>query len=384
MAHKEASHGAARVPAATAVEAVASRSDLKRFVRYPFERYKGDPHWVPPLLVAEKGRFDPKKNPFYEHARVQLFLAVRGGETVGRVAAIDDANHNATHDDNVAFFGFFEAGDEEAALALLSRVEGWGRALGRAAVRGPVNPSMNHSAGLQIDAFGTDPYVMMPYNPPEYPRHVEAAGYEKAKDLYCWLFEHDWPIWGKIGRIAGRVRKRDGLTIRPADGKRWDEELARFKDLYNRAWEKNWGFVRYTDAEFDELAREFKTILDPDLVALAEVGGELAGAAVLVPDANQVLKKTRGRLLPFGFLHLLNRGRVMDRVRLPILGVAPEHRNKGLELAMIHELHGRALAKGYERCECSWILEDNRAMNHVIEAGGAELYKTYRIYEKAL
>ena len=369
---------------ATKVRAAALSADLRRFIRYPYSRYRDDPHWVPPLLMVEKEQFDPRKNPFYEHARVNLYLAEREGEVVGRVAAIDDDNHNETHGDNLLFFGFFEARDEEAAAALLDRVEGRARELGREAVRGPVNPSMNHSAGLLVDAFDSDPYVMMPYNPPEYPRYLEDAGYSKAKDLYAWIFDSRWEI-KKIGRLAQRVRRRhEELEIRPVDMRRWDEELARVKDLYNRAWERNWGFVRYTEAEFDQLAKEFKMILDPELVALAEVGGELAGITVVIPDANQVFKKMRGRLLPFGVFHLLRREKIIDRVRLPILGVAPEHRNKGFELAMIHHLYERVTAKGYERCEASWTLEDNRAMNHVIEAGGARHYKTYRIYERAL
>ena len=368
----------------TEVRAAGSRADIRRFIRYPFVRYRDDPHWVPPLLMVEREQFDPRKNPFFEHARMNLFVAERGAEVVGRVAVIDDDNHNETHGDNLLFFGFFEAKDEEAAGALFARVAGRARELGREAVRGPVNPSMNHSAGMLIDAFDSDPYVMMPYNPPEYPRYVEAAGYRKVKDLYAWTFEHDWEV-KKIGRLAEMLRKRNkGLVVRSVEMKCWDEELARVKDLYNRAWARNWGFVRYTEAEFDRLAREFKMILDPELVALAEVDGELAGITVLIPDANQVFKKLGGRLLPFGVFHLLRRNRIMDRVRLPILGVAPEHRNKGLELLMIHELYGRAMAKGYRACEASWTLEDNRAMNHVIEAGGAKHYKTYRIYEKGL
>ncbi|HEX4991837.1 MAG TPA: hypothetical protein VFV45_01290 [Rubrobacteraceae bacterium] len=368
----------------TEVRAAGSRADIRRFIRYPFIRYRDDPHWVPPLLMVEREQFDPRKNPFFEHARMNLFVAERGGEVVGRVAVIDDDNHNETHGDNLLFFGFFEAKDEEAAGALFARVEGRARELGREVVRGPVNPSMNHSAGMLIDAFDSDPYVMMPYNPPEYPRYVEAAGYRKVKDLYAWTFEHDWEV-KKIGRLAERVRKRNkALMVRSVEMKSWDEELARVKDLYNRAWARNWGFVRYTETEFDQLAREFKMILDPELVALAEVDGGLAGITVLIPDANQVFKKMRGRLLPFGVFHLLRRNRIMDRVRLPILGVAPEHRNKGLEVLMIHELYGRAMAKGYRACEASWTLEDNRAMNHVIEAGGAKHYKTYRIYEKDL
>jgi GNAT superfamily N-acetyltransferase len=368
----------------TTIRAVGSRADLKRFIKYPFAKYRDDPHWVPPLLISEREQFDPHKNPFFEHARMNLFLAERDGEIVGRVAAIDDDNHNRTHDENLLFFGYFEAEDEEVASSLFARVEDRGRRLGRAAIRGPANPSLNHSAGFLIDAFGSDPFVMMPYNPPEYPRYAEAAGYHKVKDLYAWTFDRDWEV-KKIGRLAERVHRRhDDLVVRPVDMKRWDEELERFRDLYNRSWERNWGFVRYTDAEFDHLAKEFKMILDPELVALAEVDGELAGITVLLPDANQVFKRMRGRLLPFGILHFLMRDRTIDQVRLPILGVAPEHRKKGFELAMIHELYGRAMAKGYKKCEASWTLEDNRAMNHVIEAGGAKHYKTYRIYEKEI
>jgi GNAT superfamily N-acetyltransferase len=368
---------------ATKIRPIRSRADLKRFIKYPFARYRDDPHWVPPLLISEREQFNPRKNPFFEHARVNLFLAERGGEVVGRVAAIDD-DHNQTHDDNLLCFGFFEATDEEAAEALFARVEEQAQKLGREVIRGPVNPSMNHSAGILIDAFDSDPFVMMPYNPPEYPRYVEAAGYTKVKDLYAWIFERDWEV-KKIGRLAERVRGRHkDLVIRPVDMKRWDEELERFRDLYNRSWERNWGFVRYTDAEFDHLAKEFKMILDPELVALAEVDGELAGITVLLPDANQVFKRMRGRLLPLGIFYFLRRNRIIDQLRLPILGVAPEHRNKGFELAMIYELYERAMAEGYRQCEASWTLEDNQAMNHVIEAGGAEHYKTYRIYQKEI
>jgi len=363
------------------VAPVDSRTALRRFIHYPFDRYRGDSTWVPPLLVTEKEQFDPK-NAFYQHARVEFFLARREGEIVGRVAAIDDDNHNATHGDNLVFFGFFEAADEDAAHALLARVERWAEDLGRGAVRGPANPSLNHSAGLLVDAFDADPFVMMPYNPSAYPEYMESAGYGKAKDLYAWVFESGQDI-SRLERLATRVRRRHPeLVIRPVDMKRWKEELERFRDLYNRAWEKNWGFVRYTNAEFDQLAREFRMILDPELVALAEVDGELAGITVVLPDANQIFKRMRGRLLPFGIFHFLNRRRIIDQIRLPILGVAPEHRNKGFEVAMIYALYERAIAKGYKRCECSWTLEDNHSMNHVIEAGGGRHYKTYRIYQK--
>ena len=372
------------VPGATKVHAAASRADVDRFIKYPFAKYRNDPHWVPPLLIAEREQFNPKKNPFYEHARITLFLAERGGEVVGRVAAIDDSNHNRTHDDNLIFFGFFEAKDGAAAEALFARVEEWGRELGRDAVRGPANPSLNHSAGFLTNAFDDAPYVMMPYNPPDYPRYAEEAGYRKARDLYAWLFEREGALGQRIERLAERVRKRHNLVVRHPDMKRWEEEISRVKDLYNRSWERNWGFVRYTDVEFDHLARDFKMILDPELVALAEVDGELAGMTIILPDVNQVLKRACGRLFPFGIFAFLNRKRIIDRLRLPILGVAPEHRNKGFEVVMIYDLYKRAMSKGYKSCEASWTLEDNKAINRVIEASGSRLSKVYRIYEKEL
>ena len=366
------------------IRAVESRADLKRFIKYPFVKYRDDPHWVPPLLIAERQKFDPKKNPFYEHARVELFLACRDGEVVGRVAAIDDDNHNRTHDDDLIFFGFFEANDQSAAQALLSRVEEWGRRLGRSAVRGPVNPSMNDGAGFQINAFDTDPYVMMPYNPPGYPRYVEDAGYRKAKDLYAWLFERDQALGEKIGRLAKRVRARYDPVVRPVDMKRYDEELALVKKLYNEAWEENWGFVRYTEAEFDHLASELKPVVDPDLAVFVELEGRVAGMAVCLPDVNQVLKRARGRIVPFGIVAFLRRKKLVDQLRLAILGLMPEYRNKGLETVLVDELYERAMSKGYRRCECSWVLEDNRPMNRALEVSGAKLYKTYRIYQKEL
>ncbi|HZY65365.1 MAG: N-acetyltransferase [Actinomycetota bacterium] len=371
-------------PGEMAVRPVASRADLTRFIKYPFTKYRDDPHWVPPLILDERRKFDPRKNPFYEHARVIPFLVERDGEVVGRVAAIDDDNHNATHDDNLIFFGFFEAEGQAAADALLNRVEEWGRKLGREAVRGPANPSMNDGAGLQIDAFDTDPFVMMPYNPPEYPEYVKAAGYEKAKDLHAYLFERDWEVGEKIGRLAKMVRRRYKPTVRTADMKNFDAELKLLKRLYNEGWVENWGFVKYTEAEFDRLAAELKLVVDPELIVFVELGGEVAGLGLCLPDVNQVLKKARGRVLPSGLLAFLNRKKIVDQIRLVILGLMPEYRGKGLEAVIIDELYRYAIPKGYQRCECSWVLEDNKAIMRSLEAAGAKLYKTYQIYEKAL
>ncbi len=367
------------------IRAVGSRSDLKRFIDYPYQKYKNDPHWVPPLRMSEWERFNPKKNPFYAHARMDLFLAERNGEMVGRVAAIDDDLHNKTHGDNLAFFGFFEAADEGAAGALLAHVEAWAGKLGRSALRGPMNPSLNDSAGFQIDAFDTDPYLMMTGNPPEYPRYVERAGFAKVKDLYAWMFDHYKSDFERLHRLAERVRKRYHPTVRTPDIKNhFEDELGIVKHFYNEVWEHNWGFVKYTDAEFDHLAAELKLIVDPDVVIFLELNGSVVGLALVLPNLNQVFKKMNGRLLPFGFVHYLNRKNIVSEARLPILGVVPEHRRKGLELVLIDEVIKRTRAKGYMRGECSWILENNDEMNKGIAAAGAELYKKYRIYQKEL
>jgi len=371
--------------AAVEISRVSGKRDLERFIGYPYALYKNDPHWVPPLLMSERERFDPNKNPFYQHAVVDLFLAERGGRVVGRVAAIDDDNHNATHGDNLAFFGFFEAEDEGVAQALFATVEMWAKDRGRSAVRGPVNPSMNDGSGFQLDAFDTDPFVMMPASLPAYPHYAEAAGYTKVKDLYAWLFDHYESDFSRLHRLAERARKRYSFTIRTPDLKHnFEAELGVLKHFYNEVWENNWGFVRYTEAEFDHLAAELKLIIDPEIVLFLELGGQVAGLALTLPDANQVFKKMNGRLLPFGFIHYLNRKRIIKQARLPILGVIPEHRNKGLELVLIDEVIRRTREKGYMRGECSWILEDNDGINKGIAATGATVYKTYRLFQKTL
>jgi GNAT superfamily N-acetyltransferase len=364
------------------IESVAGRPDLRRFIEYPYLKYRHDPLWVPPLLVSEWERFDPKRNPFYQHARIDLYLALRAETVVGRIAAIDDDNHNRTHGDNLLFFGFFEADDEEVARELLAVVEGRARELGRTSVRGPANPSMNDGSGFQIDAFDTVPYLMMPQNPPEYPRFMEGAGYAKAMDLYAWLFDAEQGPSERLSRLAERVRRREQPVVRSAEMKRLDREARILKRVYNEAWESNWGFVKYTDAEFDHLVAELKLILDPDLALFLEIDGEIAAIAIAIPDVNQVLLRLKGRLLPFGILKLLNRKRFINRGRLPILGVMPEFRNRGLELVLIDEIARRGARRGLRGGECSWVLETNTAMNRGIEAAGAELYKTYRLYQK--
>jgi len=372
------------------VEKVESKAAVEQFVDLPYRLHRGETYFVPPLRMGELDMFDPQKNPFFEHARVDLFLAWRDGDLVGRIAAVDDDHHNNTHGDNIAFFGFFDAVDESVAKALLDAVEAHARHWGRSAVRGPTNPTMNDGSGFQIDAFDSKPFVMMPANPARYPQYVEALGYHKVKDLYAWFFDvQKHQLSERLTRIAERARKRYSITVRPVNLRHFDEELAHLKHIYSEAWEDNWGFVKYTDAEFDHLAADMKLILDPQMALFAESEGEVVAVCICLPNLNDVLEHLpNGRLIPRGIplligMKLMPR-RFVNSLRLPILGVMPKYRNRGIEALLIAEILRVGKPRGYVRGELSWVLEDNHSMNRAIEEAGAERYKTYRLYQKDL
>jgi hypothetical protein len=367
-----------------ALLAVNSAALRREFVDLPYRLYANTPVWVPPLRRDEHRRLDPAHNPFFEHGEMSLWLARRGSRTVGRIAAIEDRLHNETHREKVAWFGFLEAADQETTDLLLRTVEGWARARGCPVVRGPANPSLNESAGALIDAFYLDPYIMMPFNPPEYPAYIEAAGYVKAKDLLAWEIDLTRPIPDRVQKIAARVSQRHGIVVRPLEPREFDRDLAQIQTIYRAAWEDNWGFVPPTDAEVRQLAADLKPVMDPELVLFAEINGRPVGCSVAIPDANQVLKKMNGRLLPFGLIHFLRRRQIVNRARLLLLGVLPEYRRIGLYPLLVAESHRRGVARGYVHGELSWTLEDNDAINAGIEAAGGRRYKTYRVYEKSL
>lgn len=366
------------------IKKVATKRDLGRFIDYVYDKYRSDPTFVPPLRMSEVDKLNPKKNPFYEHGRITPYLALRDGKIVGRIACIDNDAHNQQFGDNLVFFGFFEAEDAEAAAALFQAVEKEAHELGRDTVRGPANPTMDDGAGFQIDAYETRPFIMMPQNPPDYPAFAESAGYAKVKDLFAWRIDIRNGTTKRLERLADRVRSRYDVTVRTADMKQFKREVGLLKHLYTVAWEENWGQVRGTDAEFDYLANDLKMIIEPKLALFLEYKGETVGLSITIPDLNQVLARFNGRLFPTGIFHLLARKRIIDQGRLAILGILPEYRRKGFELLLISETarYGREL--GYTGGECSWVLEDNDAMNRGIETAGGELYKTYRMYQKAL
>ena len=367
----------------TTIHKITSKADLKRFIDYPYQKYANDPLWVPPLRMDEFDKFNPKKNPFYEHARMDLYLAEQNGKIVGRIAAIDNDIHTQLYpQDNLAFFGFFEAENQDAANALLQTVETWAKSLGRNTLRGPVNPTMDDGVGFQLDAFDTTPYVMMNQSPAEYPRFIEAAGYSKIKDFYAWKLTEE-KVSGTTTRLAERVRKRLNFTIRTLNMKDYNNEVKKLVDFYNEEWEANWGQTKYTEKEAIRLGQQLKLIIDPNVVLFLEMDQKLVGLALGFPDANQLLHKIKGgRLIPFGILPFLNRRKIITRLRTVMLGVRKAYRNKGLEMVLIDEYVRRGLARGYNESECSWTLEDNHAINNGIEAAGGWVYKTYRLYQK--
>jgi GNAT superfamily N-acetyltransferase len=354
----------------------------REFVELPYRLYASDPCFVPMLRRDEHRRFDPKHNPFLEHADIRPWLAMRGSRVVGRIAAIDDRLHNDTHSELVTWFGFLEAIDSGIARALLQTVEAHAAARGSAAVRGPVNPSLHEAAGLLIEGFNEPPAALMPYNPPAYAAFIEGAGYVKVKDLYAWNIDLTLPLPERITRIAGRARRRFGISVRTVDLSKFDSELDILKVIYRQAWVDNWSFVPPTDAEIRQLAIELKPVADPELVLFAEMNGEPVACAVSIPDVNEVLKKMNGRLLPFGILHFLRRRRIINRVRMLLLGVLPQFRRLGLYPLLVSEAVERAARRGYLRGEVGWTLEDNDLINTGIAAAGATHYKTYRLYEK--
>jgi GNAT superfamily N-acetyltransferase len=366
------------------INRVERRSDFTHFINYPYLRNARDPHWIPPLRMAERERLSPKHNPFFQHADIEMFLARRNGEIVGRIAAIDDRLHNETHHDNVAMFGFFEAADEVAARALLEAAELWAAARGRAHLRGPINPALNESAGLLIDGFDTDPMLLMPHNPPEYAAFIEAAGYRKIKDLFAWLYATDRPIPPVAERLAARVQARHGIHVRPLEMAEFARETEWLREVYCGAWENNWGFVPPTVDEFRRLAKELKPIFDRRGAVCAEIDGKPVACAIAIPDINQALKGTSGRLFPLALIRLLFRSRIIDQGRLLLLGVLPAYRGFGLPPLLMLQLHRQTVGTRYRRVEFSWVLEDNKDVNQPAEMIGATRYKTYRIYQKTL
>ena len=364
------------------VSAVEGKGGLKQFVELPYRLYRNERHWVPPLRIAVKELLDREKHPFYANAEAEFFLALRDGAVVGRIAAVLDKAHNRFHGEETGFFGFYESIDDGAvAKALLDRAWQWLQKRGAKVMRGPVNPSTNYECGMLIDGFDSDPMVMMPYNPRYYPELMNQSGLCKAKDLYAYGSSVAGVGTKKSERVADKAMAAAGVTVRPIDTKNFNADVERVWQVYNSAWERNWGFVPMSREEFALMGKEMKQILKPELVLIGEVKSRVVGFALALPDVNQALKPAGGRLFPTGLVKILYYQRLIKSVRVLALGVVEEYRASGLAASFYATLTRNARRLGYSDCEMSWILEDNVLMNRSLAMMGAERYKTYRIYE---
>jgi GNAT superfamily N-acetyltransferase len=371
------------------VTPVSGGRDLDTFIKMPWSIYKGNPNWVPPLLRLEQETFDPKRNAFYQHADVQLFVARRGEAVLGRVSAHIDHEHNRYHNERTGMFGFFESVDDPAvAKALLAVAEDWLRARGMERSRGPLSFSTNGIAGFLTDAFDKKPVVMMPYNSPYYLDLMDRCGYGRIKDLYAWLWGGQ-PVSGTQAKIVEELRSRPEVTIRRARMNDFENEVRTILDLYNDAWAENWGYVPATDAEAEQLARDVRMLADAEIVPFVEVDGVPVGVALALPNLNEAIADLDGRLFPLGWAKLLWRLRRkrFKSGRLMLLGIKKEFRTRkyaGLAYLLCDEIYRGARERGYEWAEFSWTLEDNHLINSLIGKIGAVHYKTYRLFEKAL
>lgn len=369
---------------------VVTKAQMARFIRLPMTLNAADPAWIPPLISERQAALSAKSNPFFDHAEVQLWIASRDGRDVGRISAQIDALSPADPRGPAGNFGMIAAEDDpEVFAALLGQAEAWLKARGCVSAVGPFNLSINEEVGLLVDGFDTPPMLLMGHDPPYTGGRIEAEGYAKAKDVYAYIskMSEDMPpaVLRRVRRGAG-----PGVTLRMLDMKRYDAEVASLTEILNDAWSGNWGFTPTTEAETRQLAKSLRAVIDHRMVWFAEIDGEPAGFVAALPNLNEAIADLNGRLAPFGWAKLLWRLKVkrVKSIRVPLMGVKRKFgdtmRGQLLPFQLIDAAAGEARKLGYEWCEMSWILEDNTPMRRIIERAGARVYKTYRIYEKAL
>lgn len=363
---------------------VQDKKALREFLAFPYALYREDPYWVPTLSTVQKHLFETREHPFCAHAEMQCFLAQRDSRTVGRVAAIIDRNFNQVYSEQAGFFGFFETvNDPDVASRLLDAAWDWLRQRGARFIRGPMNPSANYECGLLVEGFDSSPVIMMPYNPRYYPQLMEGAGFQRAKDMYAYYLSKDSLTVERAERVARHALEINQVHIRAIRMESFESEVEHVWEVYNSAWNRNWGFVPMTREECFFLARELKPIAVPDLVLLAEVSGRLVGFLLALPDINQALKHTRSRSFWVSAFKIFWHRRAIRSMRVVLLGVREEFRTAGVAAGLYTEIIRRGLRLGYQDCEMSWILDDNILMIRSMELLGGKRYKTYRIYERS-
>ncbi len=367
---------------------VSSKKELATFIDFPHDLYKNDSNYVPELFIAQRDMLTPGKHPFYEHSTLQLFLAYDGTELVGRIAAIQNNNHNEINGVKDGFFGFFDCiNDQEVANLLIGTATEWLKERGLTKMMGPVNFSTNDICGLLIEGFDGPPVAMMPYNAPYYLTLLEHAGFGKNVDLRAYRFTAGNYNDRSIRLIDGIEQRleRNNIVIRKINIKKFKEEAEALRVVYNKAWDQNLGFVPMTDKEFDYTAKDLKMILDPDFCLIAEQEGKIIGFALAVPDINQILIKIKkGRLFPTGLLKLLLNKKKINGIRILLLGVIDGYRKMGIEACLYGRIIRAFQQKGMQYAEASWTLDHNDLINSPIENIGGKLYRKYRILEKAI
>jgi ribosomal protein S18 acetylase RimI-like enzyme len=368
---------------------VASKAERDAFIGFPWQIYKDDPAWVPPLLLERKEFLDRNKHPFYEHGDAALFLARAGGEIVGRIMASDDPNYNALHQTNIGCFGLFECvNDQTTAAALHEAAANWLRSKGRDEIMGPIDYSTNYVCGLLVEGFEFPPTLLTSHNPPYYAALIEGLGFAKTMDFYAWWFSEPEHAAPRLRRLAAALQKRWAVTIRPGNMKNIRAESRRLREIYNEAWKDNWGFVPFTENEFEFMAKELKQLVVPEFTLIAEIGGEPVGFILCVPDINVAFRKINGRLttcgLPIGLAKLIYHKSRIRTARLIALGVKPKYRRAGIaEMLVLRIIEDAMIKRGFTG-ELSMTLENNHLINRFLTAIGARRYKTYRIYRRAL
>jgi hypothetical protein len=363
------------------VRTVATQKELCEFIDLPWAIYRDYPHWIPPLKKEMEKLVTPGKNPFWQHAERELFLARSNGRVIGRIAAIRDENHDNFHGEKAGFFGFFECiEDYETAAALFDAARSWCKAKGCSFVRGPANPSSNDEYGFLLEGFDKDPSILMPYNPEYYLRLSERYGFIKAKDLFAFYRPVNVDMLKRLEKIQLRTKTHSSFKLRALDPKNFSRDCRIIIDIYNSAWENNWGFVPMTEEEMNLVAESMKPFYDPELIVIAEIDGKPAGVALTVPNVNEVLKKLNGSMNLLGTIKFLYYRRKIKGCRSLMGGCLPEFRNTGLILEMFFETVRRARGR-YEWCELGWNLEDNDLINRFDREIGGEIHKKNRLYE---
>jgi GNAT superfamily N-acetyltransferase len=367
------------------VRLVESNADLNAFIKLPWRLYEGQEHWIPPLISERRKHLSRTENPFFEHAQAEYFLAWRGDRPVGRISAHIDRRLNEFQHNSWGLFGFFECeNDPDTATALLDTTAAWLRERGCDRMVGPLDFSTNHECGVLVAGHDLDPQILENWHHPYYAVLLEQAGLQKAMDLYKWQILTAEPerVMPVIYELADTLEEREGIRMRNMRKRDFQAEVRRFMEVYNSAWERNWGFVPLTDNELTAYARELKPILDESYALIAEKGDVVVGAALTLPDMNKVLRHLNGRLLPFGWVRFLLERRRINELRVFALGVKHEYRHTGTAAAFYAEHWRECLRRQIVRVETGWILETNEPMNRAMQALGGDIVKRYRVYER--